>query len=268
MADQAIYGEFVIPIVEYYSDKFTSNISKSHNEDAQMKYLLVDEKLKDQSWEIERYFGSGVAVLIYLAVNLYTLGQIKLRKLKQKKSFSQQLMEKHLDSYESYIYWLMMIWLFFLMNCFFQMVQHYSFYRHIENQDAIITNRDHQKQILFQLIALQLTIICQASQGLVIGILRMQEPQFYSHWKVNFKSWFGIYDEADEKSDGFRINILTKQLTYELIYVILDCVSTRMIGKKKSDNARDYARHDFTSESVTEIDYLAIHPEIIMELQD
>ena len=81
--------------------------------------------------------------------------------------------------------------------------------------------------------------------GLMMSIVRIREPLFWSSAKVYINQFFGETDVSLSKSrkgmDGTTLSFLMSSLNIELVHIILTAVSSHTVGTSKSkDNYKVY----------------------------
>lgn len=100
--------------------------------------------------------------------------------------------------------------------------------------------------------------------GILMSIVRMCEPIFYSHVKEDLYQFFGELVEEEEgkvksKMDGTLLSFLMSSLNIELVHIILTTVSKNTVGTPKSKtDYKVYQDYDHSNQNTFVLDSIEI----------
>ena len=99
--------------------------------------------------------------------------------------------------------------------------------------------------------------------GLVMSIVRIREPVFWSIVKTKVYQYFGELIPEEQASatqvDGTLLSFLMSSLNIELVHIILTTVSKNTVGTPKSENNyKVYQNYDHTNKNTFVLDSIEI----------
>ena len=102
------------------------------------------------------------------------------------------------------------------------------------------------------------TIIVHISQGIVLGLLRLNEPIFKRIIYGVIRSWFGILTEYAMDDIKNANELLNQQLSTDLVYTILVSITDHTVGNPKSKFWIDYQKYDFANKNEITIESMIV----------
>ena len=99
----------------------------------------------------------------------------------------------------------------------------------------------------------------------------MRDATYRFVLKRELKSWLGMTHSYEESAIGKRkgtdFEIMTAQLSVDLIYAILYSITEHTVGIKKSEDFKNYQQYDFTNKNVVLIEYMIVKNPSKIELK-
>ena len=109
-------------------------------------------------------------------------------------------------------------------------------------------NVSNHRSFILAVQVLELTVGTQIVQGIVLGLLRQNEPLNTFIILRELRSWFGLTtprDKSNTLTSTSTYSLMNQQLSTDLVYAILKTITERTDGEVK----RKYKAYDFTNQN-------------------
>jgi len=162
----------------------------------------------------------------------------------------------YLNKHLLYVMTCVGIWMATLYNGFYLMHLHSNEGQH-NPTGSDLTDSYMKKLIVKYEMAYLIFILTQLItllQGLLLAIVRTNEPFYQYLVEKEIYSWFGqLYFESNENQTNMRKNLavqlMNQQLSVELVYSILFTVTEHTVGIPKSIDWKIYQPYDFINKN-------------------
>lgn len=142
------------------------------------------------------------------------------------------------------------MWTFFLSSSYFTLYNDTV----VKQSSSSLTESELDQRILtadFGAIVLGYTIMFALLQGIILAVVRTNEPIYKHLIFEEIKSWFGeLINEEDIKNDLKKNSasaLMNKQLSQDMIYTILHGITEHTVGRVMDKDWKKYQMYDFMS---------------------
>lgn len=211
-------------------------------DDEEEKNILRKENFKT--------FISTVLILIYFLIATASAGFMGSLKLQKQRSLSLIHAQEFLKKHQNYISCFSVLWLAYLTSMYIEM------FDFTQRQGDLMIKKSYEtvrRNTLLSIMVQNIGFVFLIMQGILIGLIKLDEPNYYFIWKREIRSWFGLLT-ASEKQQSLAYTKMQQGLCTELVFSILTLITEHTSGECKNK----YKDYDFTNMSAFTLENLVI----------
>jgi len=123
-----------------------------------------------------------------------SMGLMSNLHIQKDRSLSSTHLNQYMKKQGTYITMFSVIYLFYLTSNYFML----SFL--LSQMDVSSKAKPVPEEIVTSIWVMEATIFLMILQGVVLGVLRLNEPQYHAVTLAEIKTWFGIVPEKQDKA--------------------------------------------------------------------